>query len=557
MITHPWQSNGRSTNQTKFCCFRGPHASMCYTSIWLCTQLRTIGHLCSFHKGRQCAHWNEPTTFGIHLGIQKNHMPMPKLTFRTKPPRPPQQSWITVHGDKRQTLTRYGDGMSCRKRLLLGTINQGGYITPAASGIPTASERGAKSEVAQKWARWLHNPCHLGDPTASERGAKSEVAHKWARWLHNLCRLGDPHRFRAGGKIRSGPQVGKVATSPLPPGGTPPLPSGGRFRSVQKSASPLHYGGSLGKGTKSKVAALGARTTFWMSSPKEYHQKKFYTNDVCASKNALKSPPHTIFKGGGGSKPPTVSDFLETTPPPGSCFTLGCLCFFFFSFFLSWTSSACTSSLLSSFCFFSFFFFGSSWKMIRHCVTWSFVLRTEEARRNMNKNDQNTSPLTKAQKLPARLLPISTTMLPCDHVLWMKRPCHGRVHVVRHGLGQVQVAPLLPFVVLRGRHLSNPSGVEPSRDRGGRRTPTAVEHQEADAQDAKLVGRLHYACIVCDERYGTETNLFGVKFETPTCWWAWPTVPGGPRPRGGCQGAGTNAGRRGGPLGKRMPSRTS
>ena len=41
---------------------------------------------------------------------------------------------------------------------------QGGYITPAASGIPTASERGAKSEVADKWARWLHHPCRLGDP---------------------------------------------------------------------------------------------------------------------------------------------------------------------------------------------------------------------------------------------------------------------------------------------------------------------------------------------------------------------------------------------------------
>ena len=54
---------------------------------------------------------------------------------------------------------------------------QGGFITPAASGIPTASERVAKSEMAHKSARWLHHP----------------------------CRLGDPHRFRAGGKIRSGP----------------------------------------------------------------------------------------------------------------------------------------------------------------------------------------------------------------------------------------------------------------------------------------------------------------------------------------------------------------
>ena len=139
---------------------------------------------------------------------------------------------------------------------------QGGYVTPAASGIPTPSRRGAYSEVAHKWARWLRHPSRLGDPhrfiaggkirsgpwmgkvaksplpprgspplhsggriqkwpingqggyitpaasgipAASERGAKSEVAHKWARWLHHPCRLGDPHRFIAGGKMRSGP----------------------------------------------------------------------------------------------------------------------------------------------------------------------------------------------------------------------------------------------------------------------------------------------------------------------------------------------------------------
>ena len=54
------------------------------------------------------------------------------------------------------------------------------------------------------------------------------MAHKWARWLHNPCRLGGPHRRKAKGKIRSGPQWGKVATSPLPPGGTPWLQSGGQ-----------------------------------------------------------------------------------------------------------------------------------------------------------------------------------------------------------------------------------------------------------------------------------------------------------------------------------------
>ena len=51
-----------------------------------------------------------------------------------------------------------------------------------------------------------------GVPTASQRGAESEVAHKWAGWLHNPCRLGNPHHFRAGGKIRGRQQKGKVAT---------------------------------------------------------------------------------------------------------------------------------------------------------------------------------------------------------------------------------------------------------------------------------------------------------------------------------------------------------
>ena len=166
------------------------------------------------------------------------------------------------------------------------TSVQNGYVTHAVSGIPTAAERGAKSEVAHLWAKWLRHPCRLGDPhrftaggggvrsgplvgkmatsplpsrgspplqsggqnqkwptsrqngyvtpavsgipTASERGAKSEVAHLWAKWLRHPCRLGDPHRFRAGNKIRGGPQVGKMATSPLPSRGSPPLHSGGQ-----------------------------------------------------------------------------------------------------------------------------------------------------------------------------------------------------------------------------------------------------------------------------------------------------------------------------------------
>ena len=124
-------------------------------------------------------------------------------------------------------------------------------------GSPPLQSGGAKSEVAHKWAKWLPHPCRIGDPhrfraggqnqkwptsgqsgyltpavsgipTATEQGAKSEVAHKWVKWLPHPCRIGDPHRCRAGGKIKSGPQVGKVATSPLPYRGSPPLQSGGQ-----------------------------------------------------------------------------------------------------------------------------------------------------------------------------------------------------------------------------------------------------------------------------------------------------------------------------------------
>ena len=136
------------------------------------------------------------------------------------------------------------------------TSGQSGYLTPAVSGIPTAAERGDKIRIGHKWAKWLPHPCRIGDPRRfrvggkirsgpqvgklatsplpyrgspplQSGGIKSEVAHKWAKWLPHPCRIGDPHRFRAGGKIRSGPQVGKVATSPLPYRGYPPLQSRG------------------------------------------------------------------------------------------------------------------------------------------------------------------------------------------------------------------------------------------------------------------------------------------------------------------------------------------
>ena len=177
---------------------------------------------------------------------------------------------------------------------------QSGYVTPAVSGIPTASERGAKSEVAHLWSKWLRHPCRLGDPhrrragaliqkwptcrqsgyvtlavsgipNASERGAKSEVAHLWAKWLRHPCRLGDPHRSTAGGKFRSGPRVGKMATSPLPSRGSPPLQSGGQNQKwptcgqsgyVTPAVSGIPTASE--RGAKSEVAHLWSK---WLCHP--------------------------------------------------------------------------------------------------------------------------------------------------------------------------------------------------------------------------------------------------------------------------------------------------
>ena len=210
------------------------------------------------------------------------------------------------------------------------TCGQSGYVTPAVSRIPTTLERGARSKVAHLWAKWLRHPCHLGDPhrfraggkirsgpqvgkvatspltprgsaamhsggqdqkwptcgqsgyvtpavsripTTLERGARSKVAHLWAKWLRHPYRLGDPHRFRAGGKIRSGPQVGKVATSPLTPRGSAAMHSGGQDQKwptcgqsgyVTPAVSRIPTASERGGGGDSEVAHLWAK---WLRHP--------------------------------------------------------------------------------------------------------------------------------------------------------------------------------------------------------------------------------------------------------------------------------------------------
>ena len=151
------------------------------------------------------------------------------------------------------------------------TSGQSGYVTLAVPGIPTVSERGGKSEVAHKWEQWLHHPFVSGIPTASEQGGKSDVAHKLAKWLHLPCHLGDTHRFRAGCKIRSGPLVGKVATSPLPSRGSPPLQSGGENQTWPTSGQSGYITPAVSgiptvaeRGGKSEVAHKWAK---WLHHP--------------------------------------------------------------------------------------------------------------------------------------------------------------------------------------------------------------------------------------------------------------------------------------------------
>ena len=78
------------------------------------------------------------------------------------------------------------------------TNGQGGYITPAVSGSPPLHT----GKLTQKWPineqGGYITPANSGSPSAPEQGTQSEVAHKWAMWLHNPYRLRGPLHFRGG-----------------------------------------------------------------------------------------------------------------------------------------------------------------------------------------------------------------------------------------------------------------------------------------------------------------------------------------------------------------------
>ena len=141
------------------------------------------------------------------------------------------QKWPTCGQNGYVTPCRLGDPRRCRAggRIRSGPLVGKMAMSPLPSrGSPPLQSGGQN----QRWPTCGQNgyvsPAVSGIPTAAERGAKSEVAHLWAKWLCHPCRLGDPHRCKAGGRIRSGPLVGKMAMSPLPSRGSPPLQSGGQ-----------------------------------------------------------------------------------------------------------------------------------------------------------------------------------------------------------------------------------------------------------------------------------------------------------------------------------------
>ena len=165
-----------------------------------------------------------------------------------------------------------------------GKIRSGPQVGKLATSPPPY--QGApplqSGEQNQKWPTsgqiGYLTPAVSGSPTASERGTKSEVAHKWANWLPHPCRIGEPHRLRAGGKIRSGPQVGELATSPQLYRGAPPPQSGWQNQKWPTSGQigyldPAVSGSATAseQGAKSEVAHKWANwlphLTYWRAPP--------------------------------------------------------------------------------------------------------------------------------------------------------------------------------------------------------------------------------------------------------------------------------------------------
>ena len=66
--------------------------------------------------------------------------------------------------------------------------------------------------MADKWARWLHNPCRLGgSPPLHSEGQNQRLATSGQGGYITPDAWGRPQHFKASSRVRSGPQVGNVA----------------------------------------------------------------------------------------------------------------------------------------------------------------------------------------------------------------------------------------------------------------------------------------------------------------------------------------------------------
>ena len=85
-------------------------------------------------------------------------------------------------------------------------------ITSVAGGVPNATERRTKSEVAHKLAGWLHNPCYMGVPAFQSGGQNQQRPTSGPGGEITPAASGVINASEQGAEISSRPQVGRVAT---------------------------------------------------------------------------------------------------------------------------------------------------------------------------------------------------------------------------------------------------------------------------------------------------------------------------------------------------------
>ena len=79
-------------------------------------------------------------------------------------------------------------------------------ISATFLGVPSTQHRPSTGPDLGK----MDNPCLLGVSSA-QHGGQIRNAQRWERSLHNLYLLGG-HKCSARGKIRNGPNMGKMAS---------------------------------------------------------------------------------------------------------------------------------------------------------------------------------------------------------------------------------------------------------------------------------------------------------------------------------------------------------